>query len=145
MPKESKERITFTSRNETPSETIWKEIKIAQAQNAKVDQMLRTVEGQVSLRVNFDGPINFLPISDTHLFAPESDSKKVDEILDKLNDEGTYGIVAGDFIEGINLHIADHVGKIGFTFDEQIWLARERLKPFVAKGKILCMVGWYNG
>lgn len=140
-----KERISFTGSKDASADIVWKEVRAAQEQNAKLEKMLRTVEGEVSLKVNFDGPIQLLPISDTHLFAPESDSKKVDEILDKLDDENTYGIVCGDFIEGVNLHISDHMGKIGFTFGEQIWLARERLKPYVAKGKILAMVGWYNG
>lgn len=139
------ERITFLTRKDTSAEEIWKEIRVAEEQNAKVDRMLRTVEGGITLKVNFPGPVRLLPISDLHLFSPETDNSKVDAILNKLDDENTYGVVCGDFIEGVHVHIADQVGKIRYTFGEQLFLAKERMKPYVAKGKILCMVGWYDG
>lgn len=141
----ARERIFFTTRKDTSTEIILKEVKIAEAQDAKVDALLRTVEGRISLKVNFDGPIRLLPISDLHLFAPETDNARVDEILTKLDDENTYGMVCGDFIEGVHVHMPDQVGKIHYTFGEQLWMAKERMKPYVNKGKILCLVGWYEG
>jgi hypothetical protein len=139
------ERITFQTRRDVSPETILTEVKKAEEQNAKVSALLRTVEGKIELKINFDGPIRLLPISDMHLFAPETDNQKVDEILNKLDEENTYGIMCGDFIEGVHVHISEHTGKIHYTFGEQLEIAQKRIEPYVKKGKILCMVGWYDG
>ncbi|MCX6705069.1 MAG: hypothetical protein NT162_01890, partial [Candidatus Woesebacteria bacterium] len=66
-------------------------------------------------------------------------------IFNKLDEENTYGVICGDFIEGVHVHIADQFGKARFTLDDQIFLAREKLRPYVNKGKILAIVGWFNG
>jgi len=145
MAEREKSKITFVGPPDPSAETILQEVRKAEDQNSKVYGMLRGIKGSVELKVNFDGPVRIIPISDTHLFAPESDYVKADDILDKLNEENTYGVICGDFIEGVHVHIADQFGKVRYTLDDQIYLAREKLRPYVDKGKILAIIGWFNG
>lgn len=145
MVEREKSKITFVGPPDPSTETILQEVRIAEEQNQKVDGMLRGIKGSVELNVNFNGPIRLLPISDTHLFTQETDNAKVDEIFRKLDEEDTYAVICGDFIEGIHGHIPDQYGRVRYRFDDQIDLAREKLRPYVEKGKILALVGWFEG
>jgi hypothetical protein len=115
-------RITFVGDPEPSTEIILQEVRKAEEQNSKVDEMLRGVKGSIELNVNFGGPVRIIPISDTHLFTPETDNAKVDEILNKLDEEDTYGVICGDFIEGVHIHIPDQFGRARYTIDDQIFL-----------------------
>ena len=145
MPERDKPKVRFIGNPEPSTEIILQEVRKAEEQNDKVDEMLRGIRGSVELKINFNGPVRLLPISDTHLFTPETDNSKVDEMLNKLDEENTYGVICGDFIEGVHVHIPEQFGKARYTFDNQIFLARERIRPYVEKGKILALVGWFDG
>jgi hypothetical protein len=145
MPERDRPKIKFIGDPEPRTEIILQEVRKAEEQNMIVDEMLRGVRGSIELKVNFDGPIRLLPIADTHLFTPETDNSKIDEILSKLDEENTYGIICGDFIEGVHVHIPDQFGKARYTLDNQIFLAREKIRRYVENGKILALVGWFDG
>jgi hypothetical protein len=145
MTEKEQPKVVFMGKAEPSTDIILQEVKKAEEQNDKVYEMLRGIKGTIELKINFNGPVRILPISDTHLFAPETDNEKVDEILNKLNEENTYGVICGDFIESVHTHIPDQFGKVRYTLDNQLFLAREKIRPYVDKGKILALVGWFEG
>ena len=145
MTERDKPKVTFMGNPEPTTEIILQEVRKAEDQNDKVYEMLRGIKGTIELKINFNAPIELIPISDTHLFTPETDNAKVDEILNKLNEENTYGVICGDFIESVHTHLPDQFGKARYTLDDQLFLAREKIRPYVEKGKILALVGWFDG
>jgi hypothetical protein len=145
MPERDSPKITFKDKGKPSFKQIQDEINQFHELRQKIDDHISVIEGSVELSVNFEGPVRVIPISDTHLFSAQTDTKKARELLEKLNEPNTYGIIMGDFIEGGHPKITDHAGSLELNTRQQIWAAREIIRPYVATGKILCLVGTFNG
>ena len=145
MAIEMTERISFLGQSQINFIETQEKLDQLHKLKQEVDDRLSLVTEKVEVNVNFKPPIRIIPISDTHLFSVQTDIDKVNEIFDKLNEENTYGIVMGDIIEGANPRITDHIGNVELDFGKQIEAAKERVRPYIAAGKIFCMSTTYNG
>jgi hypothetical protein len=145
MPERDSPKITFVDKNKPSFDQVQEKLNKLHHLKQEIDDDMTLMSDSVELNVQFDGPVRIMPISDTHLFAVQSDLAKTNELLSKLNEPNTYGILMGDFIEGANPKIADHINNVELGFTQQIVAAKKIIEPFVNTGKILCMVGTYTG
>ncbi|KKQ92209.1 MAG: hypothetical protein UT58_C0003G0010 [Microgenomates group bacterium GW2011_GWC1_39_7b] len=111
----------------------------------EIDDDMSLLCDSVELNIKFDEPVRIIPISDTHLFAVQTDTTKANELLGKLRELNTFGIIMGDFIEGANPKIVDHINNVEIGFTQQVIAAKKIIEPFVKTGKIICMVGTFTG
>lgn len=109
------------------------------------NEQLTLAQPVVEKIINVDGPIRLIPVGDTHLFSIYTSSEAVKTTLKMLDQENTFGIVTGDFIEGMNSHIPDHPGSVELDFGKQIIAAAEILRPYFYSGKLLAMSEGYFG
>ena len=138
--------MVFVNNKDNPSfDQVQPKFAALHTLKQEIDDDMTLMRESVELDVKFDGPVRIMPISDTHLFAVQTDTSKVNELLKKLEDSNTYGIIMGDFIEGANPKIVDHISNVEIGFTDQIRAARKIIEPFVNTGKILCMVGTFTG
>lgn len=138
-------RITFADREHTPFDQVQKKLDQLHDLKQSISKDLSVIGDHVELVVNFREPINLVPLSDFHLASIYTDRQKVEEILGKLKEENTYGYITGDFIEGAHRGITEHIGSVELDFRQQVWVAKEMIRPFVETGKILCLVGTFFG
>lgn len=111
----------------------------------KANQDLTLTRDVVDTVINVEGPIKIVPIGDTHLFSVYSNAEAVKRTLAMFEEENTFGIVTGDFIEGMNSGIPDHPGSVEMNFSRQIVAAAEILRPYFYKGQILAVSEGYFG
>lgn len=138
--------ITFIhDRKASSQEEVWAEAKEFHARRRKLEGMVSVLRPKVEFKFNFDEPVRLIPISDLHLFTPESDYGKVEQILEELKDPHTFGFISGDAIEGANPRIAGHIGTVELPLGMQIAIMKEKIRPLVETGKILCLVGVFDG
>lgn len=145
MAERQEQRITFNNDRTNPSfDRVKPKLDWLHKLKQEIDDDLTLMRDQVEITVH-SLPVRILPISDTHLFASQTDIGKVNELLAKLNEPNTYGVIMGDFIEGANPKIVDHINNVEIGFTDQIRAAKRIIKPFIESGKIICMVGTYTG
>lgn len=143
---ERKPRIVFVNNKENPTfDKVQVKLDAFHSLRQQIDDDLTLMRDSIELDIKFNGPVRIIPISDTHLFAVQTDTTKVNELLKKLDDPNTYGVIMGDFIEGANPKIVDHINNVEIGFTDQIRSARKMIEPFIETGKILCMVGTFTG
>ena len=138
-------QITFVDNGKPPFDQVLAKLDKLHELKQSIDRDISVIEESVELKVNLNGPVRVIPISDTHLFVLQSDNRRANELLGKLREPNTFGIIMGDFIEGANTSITDHSGNLELNFRQQVWAAKGIIKPYVDTGKILCMVGVYSG
>lgn len=109
------------------------------------NQELNLAEPIVTKSINVDGPFKLVLVGDTHLFSVYSSEEAVKKTLAMLDEENSFGIVTGDFIEGMNPRISDHPGTIELDFGKQIFAASKILLPYFYSGKLLAMSEGYFG
>lgn len=109
------------------------------------NEQLTLAQPIVEKVINVNGPIRLIPIGDTHLFSTYTNSDAVKATLGMLDQENTFGLVTGDFIEGMNPHIPDHPGSVELDFGKQIVAASKILRPYFYSGKLLAVSEGYFG
>ena len=109
------------------------------------NEKLTLAKPTVDKVINVDGPFKLVLVGDTHLFSTYSSEEAVKRTLKMLDEENAFGIVTGDFIEGMNPHIPDHPGSIELDFGKQIVAASKILLPYFYSGKLLAMSEGYFG
>jgi len=100
---------------------------------------------EVERAINVQGPIKIVLLGDWHKFSVYSDEVAIKMTLDELNEENSFGIVTGDFIEGMNPHISDHPGSVELAFGDQIVAAANILRPYFYSGKLLALSEGFFG
>jgi len=138
-------KIVFVDSGQTPFDEVRKKLDELHRLKQSIERDLSNMDESVELKVFTDGPIRVIPISDTHLFSVQTDAEKADALMEKITEPNTFGIIMGDFIEGANSKITDHMGGLELNLRQQVWAAKEIIRPYVQTGKILCMVGMYSG
>jgi hypothetical protein len=111
----------------------------------KANEDLTLARPVVEQAINVEGPFKIIPVGDTHLFSIYSYSEAVKRTLSMLDQDNAFGIVTGDFIEGMNSGIPDHPGSVELNFGRQIVAAAEILRPYFYKGKLLAASEGYFG
>lgn len=109
------------------------------------NEQLTLAQPIVEKSINVDGPIRIIPVGDTHLFSIYTSAEAVKATLNMLDKPNTFGIVTGDFIEGMNPHISDHPGSVELDFGKQLVAASKILRPYFYSGKLLAASEGYFG
>lgn len=138
-------RITFTDKGLPPFDQIQKKVDQLHDLKQDLNKDLSVITDHVELSVEFNDPINLVPLSDFHIASIHTDRHEIEKILGQLKEKNTYGYISGDFIEGAHRGITDHIGSVELDFRQQVWVAKEMIKPYVETGKILCLVGTFFG
>ncbi|QQG41867.1 MAG: hypothetical protein HYV90_00950 [Candidatus Woesebacteria bacterium] len=138
-------KLRFVDKDRPAFDKIQIKLDTVHQLKQEIEEDMTLLQEKVELSVGFNEPVRIIPISDTHLFAVQTDKSKVNELLAKLEEPHTYGIIMGDFIEGANPGIPDHINNVEIGFSNQIKAAKKIIEPYVKTGKIICMVGTFDG
>jgi len=113
----------------------------------RVDGMMTMEKPEVVVKILSDEPIRVLHGSDFHYGHNASDIDAIDAFFKELDRPDTVAILYGDLIEGITAkYISTNVAQTALTMEQQIVAFREKyLRPRVEAGKIVAMVGMYDG
>lgn len=111
----------------------------------QVNRELSLMQQTVDRQINVDGPIQLVPIGDTHLFSTYTEIDAVKKTLELLEKDNAFGFVTGDFIEAQHPFISEHTGSVLLNTGKQIVAASDYLLPYFYAGKILCTVNGYFG
>jgi hypothetical protein len=106
---------------------------------------LNLKRSEVEQAINIPGPVKLVLVGDTHLFSTYSSEVAVKMTFDQLDQKNAFGIVTGDFIEGMNPHISDHPGSVELDFGNQIVAAANILRPYFYSGKLLAVSEGFFG